>query len=174
MIKSFKLLVAGLALAASSITANAASVVVDLGTISGSYINTFTKTAGETFIDHINFSITGPANIDSAANHLDLSFTIPGLGNVALYNITDMFYDITGPSGFSTGPFSANNTTTTTLLNVAGDYHVNLFGKATGTQGGIYAVALNVTAVPEPETYALMLAGLGLVGFAARRRKSAV
>jgi hypothetical protein len=29
----------------------------------------------------------------------------------------------------------------------------------------------SVTAVPEPETYALMLAGLGLVGFAARRRK---
>ena len=30
----------------------------------------------------------------------------------------------------------------------------------------------NVAAVPEPETYALMLAGLGLVGFAAARRKS--
>ncbi|GJJ04236.1 hypothetical protein RugamoR64_47740 [Duganella rhizosphaerae] len=29
------------------------------------------------------------------------------------------------------------------------------------------------TAVPEPETYAMMLAGLGLVGFAARRRKAA-
>jgi hypothetical protein len=29
---------------------------------------------------------------------------------------------------------------------------------------------LSVAAVPEPETYALMLAGLGLVGFAARRR----
>jgi hypothetical protein len=30
---------------------------------------------------------------------------------------------------------------------------------------------MTITVVPEPETYALMLAGLGLVGFAARRRK---
>jgi len=31
---------------------------------------------------------------------------------------------------------------------------------------------INVTSVPEPETYALFLAGLGAVGFMARRRKS--
>lgn len=31
---------------------------------------------------------------------------------------------------------------------------------------------LEVQAVPEPETYALMLAGLGVLGFVARRRKS--
>ena len=34
-------------------------------------------------------------------------------------------------------------------------------------------VTLTVAAVPEPETYALMFAGLALVGFAARRRKAA-
>ena len=36
-------------------------------------------------------------------------------------------------------------------------------------------VSVNVTevsAVPEPETYAMLLAGLGLMGFLARRRKA--
>jgi hypothetical protein len=36
-----------------------------------------------------------------------------------------------------------------------------------------YTEAFPVTSVPEPETYAMMLAGLGLLGFAARRRKMA-
>jgi len=38
------------------------------------------------------------------------------------------------------------------------------------TDGSQAILVSNVVAVPEPETYALMLAGLGLVGFAARRR----
>lgn len=37
---------------------------------------------------------------------------------------------------------------------------------------GIWAYK-NAPAIPEPETYAMMALGLGLVGFAARRRKSA-
>ena len=34
-----------------------------------------------------------------------------------------------------------------------------------------YISSLTVSAVPEPETYAMLLAGLGLLGFMARRRK---
>lgn len=41
------------------------------------------------------------------------------------------------------------------------------------TPGDPYLSAnFNVSAVPEPETYAMMLAGLGLLGFAARRKKA--
>jgi PEP-CTERM motif len=34
------------------------------------------------------------------------------------------------------------------------------------------AYAVNTSPIPEPETYAMLLAGLGLLGFAARRRKA--
>jgi hypothetical protein len=40
-------------------------------------------------------------------------------------------------------------------------------------QVGIDNISLSVTPVPEPETYALLLAGLGLMGFVARRRNNA-
>ena len=38
--------------------------------------------------------------------------------------------------------------------------------------GGELVFAVN--AVPEPETYAMLLAGVGLLGFVARRRKQAL
>ncbi len=41
------------------------------------------------------------------------------------------------------------------------------------TSNAFEASNFSVTPVPEPETYALMLAGLGVVGFMARRRRAA-
>ena len=50
---------------------------------------------------------------------------------------------------------------------------VHLFG-ADGNKkvGSLMGEHLVVAAVPEPQTYAMMLGGLGLLGFMARRKRS--
>lgn len=55
---------------------------------------------------------------------------------------------------------------------IAPELKVNLFGP-NGNQkiGSMMGEQLPVAAVPEPQTYAMMLGGLGLLGFMARRRK---
>ena len=64
-----------------------------------------------------------------------------------------------------------------------GQETLNLSGFWAGTNGSISHVAIfndlnteggggTVASIPEPETYAMLLAGLGLVGFAARRKLS--
>lgn len=45
-------------------------------------------------------------------------------------------------------------------------------GTTTGESAWIDNVTVTVTAVPEPETYAMLLAGLGLVGAVSRRRRT--
>ncbi|MCV2361545.1 FxDxF family PEP-CTERM protein [Paucibacter sp. TC2R-5] len=56
-------------------------------------------------------------------------------------------------------------------LNSNVTYQIHTVGTAYNKAG--FAGELSVTAVPEPTTYALLLAGLGAVGFVARRRKAA-
>jgi hypothetical protein len=58
------------------------------------------------------------------------------------------------------------------LFLVAGDYTTSVLGVFNGGFGA-YALATSVTPVPEASTIAMMLGGLGLVGFMARRRKVA-
>ncbi|MFZ4478906.1 MAG: FxDxF family PEP-CTERM protein [Rhodoferax sp.] len=55
-------------------------------------------------------------------------------------------------------------------LNQAGQDFYFRFGGSNANQFYVSSVSA-VTAVPEPETYAMMLAGLGLMGFTARRRR---
>ena len=83
-------------------------------------------------------------------------------------------WDNTHPGGgtlFAT--FAGDNVTNWIGTLGAGQYHLDISGVfGPNASGGQYSVALNaVPAVPEPETYALMLAGLGAVGFMARRRR---
>jgi hypothetical protein len=80
------------------------------------------------------------------------------------------FGKVSGP-GAATPDFSAGGAPIT-----FGYYASNGTGLAsqTSTLSGIDNWEVTVTAaIPEPETYALLLAGLGLLGFAARRRSGA-
>uniref|UniRef100_UPI00254E9C49 PEPxxWA-CTERM sorting domain-containing protein n=2 Tax=Pseudomonadota TaxID=1224 RepID=UPI00254E9C49 len=60
----------------------------------------------------------------------------------------------------------------TDLLASGGTYKLRFANVANDAalQLGVDNVSLNVTAVPEPESWALMLAGIGMVGAIARRR----
>lgn len=51
----------------------------------------------------------------------------------------------------------------------------NIYGKATGRQVGDYVVAnyFGINAVPEPASWAMLIAGFGLTGAAMRRRRTA-
>lgn len=62
-------------------------------------------------------------------------------------------------------------------LNNGTDYYLEVAGTLTANPGpnnfGAYTISGRVAAIPEPSEWALMLSGLGLMGFVARRRRIA-
>lgn len=58
-------------------------------------------------------------------------------------------------------------------LDAGSGYRFWVTGDVTGNAGGAYGGVLAALPVPEADTYAMMLAGLGLMGFLTRRRSNA-
>ncbi len=129
------------------------------------------------FASSPSFSFTGTY---AASYLLDVD---PGTGikaSVSSTLVDGLGFDITSVTLNGT-PFDLNTTTFQgiTFENYSfispalagGMYTLSVFG--TGTNGAGYTGNVVLTSpVPEPETYALMLAGLGVGGFLLKRRKS--
>lgn len=49
-------------------------------------------------------------------------------------------------------------------------YNLEIRGDGVGLAGGSYSGNFNVAPIPEPESIAMLLAGMGLLGFAAQRK----
>ena len=145
---------------ANDVTYNAPSVI-NAGQVA---THTFLHDGG-TFFDTFNFTIGSGGALSASAVSISL-------GN--LFNITGLqgtIWDNWHPNGNSyLGSFNGDNTTFNVGSLGAGNYHIDFTGTATGLAGGAYLAAVSVAAVPEPESYALLLAGLGVMGTIARRR----
>lgn len=155
-IKQFSLAVV---LATSALGAQA--TVYDLGNLSAGNAY-FANAVSGNFSDTFKFSLLDNSDSSFGVAPLNLNF-----GKFSIFNINNLNLSL-----FDSANTQLNNGLDFSQSLVAGNYHLNVSGVATGFIGGLYAGGINVTPVPEAKTYAMMLLGLGLIGFMARRRRA--
>jgi hypothetical protein len=146
-------------------------------------------TATKTFFEDFVFALPTGSVLYSVSASLNTA-TFAGISGFT----ESLYYGGVAGSSFSTtgtNPLLAGNLIGSTMFNTlsfsniaAGIYTLqfsgslaaastkSLFGTTTTIPTvGIYASLISVTAVPEPESYAMLIAGLGLIGAAVKRRK---
>jgi hypothetical protein len=151
--KAMKFGAVALAVGISFGTAHAADQMIDLSSGQASFVSTGAVLDGGD--DVLTFFGLAPGvynYVFSVSSQFVTGFG--GTVNGTLFGIASLGPITAGASfGVSSAPFT-----------------IVLTGSA--AKNSVYSGELTVTAIPEPSTYALMVAGLAAVGFVARRRKA--
>ena len=109
--------------------------------------------------------------LDSGATNWVLTNNNPS-NAFASFNASSSVYfssHQSSPGSFAFFAWYGNTLVDSALINNTNGINIAPFTGVAPTR----AEAFTVAAVPEPETYAMMMAGLGLLGFIARSRKAA-
>lgn len=165
LVVSGALAVSGMASAADASTTG--NLTFALGT--SAFDHAFgANSIGDTFTDRYNFTLSYATDLSS---------------------IVSTFSPPPGPDGIQITGFSLVNSGGLSLFGssqasgivdvwtlasphlVADTYHLLVSGKVLSNDATAYSGHLTVTAVPEPDTYGMLLAGVGVIGMLARRRQ---
>ena len=154
---------------ASAATLTKNTYLGDLTGMSASVGNTFTAAdMGSSFSDVYTFDLSSLSQ--SVGTTVTINLTL-GTLNFELSNMAIALTDSTGSTTYAMdNTLDASNALQVgAFLNAGTGYRFVVTGDVTGNLGGGYGGVLQAAPVPEAKTYAMMLAGLALVGFMARR-----
>jgi hypothetical protein len=176
-----KSLIAAMLLASASFTSSAVLAQSDIGN-SPQALDLVDNTAffgdsfaagnnGNSFADRFTFTVSGtvPLNLDaivaSVSRSADVGLDITGL---SLYDESNTLVS----SGTSLRSGATDVWTLSSDNLDAGAYYIRVNGNVVSDNGASFGGAVMLMPVPEPETYGMMLGGLGILGFLARRRQT--
>jgi hypothetical protein len=124
---------------------------------------------GNIFGDNFTFSVT-----DTGWNLNAIISSISATASTGL-DITGLALYGTNNSLVSTGTMMRSGAMDVWTLSsnslAVGDYYIKVSGNLVSNAGASFGGAVMLAPVPEPETYGMLLGGLGVLGFLARRRR---